>query len=499
VSLDYHSGSETGGFVDKARLDGGTFDPDDEVNTLLPPGTYSPTQGRLDSMELGFETVGNATLICHDSGPVLVTDPWLGGSAYFGSWGLSHAIPEAQVDHVRKAQHVWISHGHPDHLHFPSLSGMENKQFFVADHVGRRIAEFLTSRGFRTTVMKDRQWYNLSPRIRIQSLAHFNQDSILLVELDRTLIVNLNDCPSTVWQSYISRLAPTYDRSVLLKLNAFGDADMINVFNEAGRRIPPVLNRGTSLGRRIAQQMKLLGTQYAVPFSSLHQYQRGDSAWANEYTAKSHDYHDGFDPSIGELLPAFVAYDQSRDAFTALQPEPIPIEPKDPLEFGDNWDETLSSQDVGDLDTYIKQRPMLSRRLDFLRFVVGGEERVYRWSSRERDGITFEVPRGSLMTAVRNQVFDDLLIGNFMKATLHGSLRGLYPAVSPYVGKWADNGRAVSRGEARKYLFDYVRRAPAPTMTGLLEQRVRDAVTAHLGTESMTFEVARNLNRRRRV
>src|SRR4051794_31492460 len=36
--------------------------------------------------ELGFDTIGNATLIAYDGGPVLATDPWLDGPAYFGSW-----------------------------------------------------------------------------------------------------------------------------------------------------------------------------------------------------------------------------------------------------------------------------------------------------------------------------------------------------------------------------------------------------------------------------
>ena len=48
-------------------------------------------------MELGFETIGNATVIVHDGAPVLATDPWVRGSAYFGSWGLSHEIPAAQA------------------------------------------------------------------------------------------------------------------------------------------------------------------------------------------------------------------------------------------------------------------------------------------------------------------------------------------------------------------------------------------------------------------
>ena len=48
-------------------------------------------------MNIGFQTIGNATLICYDNNPILVTDPWIKGSAYFGSWILSHEIPEQQM------------------------------------------------------------------------------------------------------------------------------------------------------------------------------------------------------------------------------------------------------------------------------------------------------------------------------------------------------------------------------------------------------------------
>ncbi|NOT31251.1 MAG: hypothetical protein HOP15_12460 [Planctomycetes bacterium] len=64
-------------------------------------------------MDLGFETIGNACLICHDGGPVLATDPWIKGSAYFGSWTTSHEIPPEQQAHVKACKYLWISHGHP--------------------------------------------------------------------------------------------------------------------------------------------------------------------------------------------------------------------------------------------------------------------------------------------------------------------------------------------------------------------------------------------------
>jgi hypothetical protein len=105
-------------------------------------------------MDLGFETIGNACLICHDKGPVLATDPWIKGSAYFGSWTTSHVIPEEQLAHVKACKYLWISHGHPDHLSPESLEELRDKEILLPDHFGHfgvhgggRIARDLRHRG----------------------------------------------------------------------------------------------------------------------------------------------------------------------------------------------------------------------------------------------------------------------------------------------------------------------------------------------------------------
>ena len=61
--------------------------------------------------------------------------------------------------------------------------------------------------------------------------------------------------------------------------------------------------------------------------------------------------------------------------------------------------------------------------------------------------------------AVEWEIFDDLLIGNFMTATLHGPWPSsrLYPGFTPWVTKYADNGRARTDAELRAVL----RRVPA--------------------------------------
>jgi len=141
-------------------------------------------------MDLGFATIGNATLVCYDRRPVLVTDPWIVGPAYFGSWGLSHEVPDEILDDIKRSQYVWISHGHPDHLSPRSLDLLQDKQILLADHVGGRIRDGLKDRGFDVIVLNDREWYPISDRIRILSIADYNQDSILLVDMGGRLIVN---------------------------------------------------------------------------------------------------------------------------------------------------------------------------------------------------------------------------------------------------------------------------------------------------------------------
>ncbi len=108
--------------------------------------------------------------------------------------------------------------------------------------------------------------------------------------------------------------------------------------------------------------------------------------------------------------------------------------------------------------------------------------------------LTFAVPRASLLAAVEWEIFDDLLIGNFMRTTLHGKwpVSGLYPDFTPYVTKYADNGRAHTRAEVKEYFAEYRRRTGTLTwLRATIEQQAKDAVRARLRPDSPAFAAAR--------
>jgi hypothetical protein len=422
-------------------------------------------------MELGFETIGNAVLVCHDRSPVLVTDPWIDGGAYFGSWGRSHAIPADVMASIKSCPYVWISHGHPDHFSPRSLQLLGHKKILLPDHIGGLIRNGLIGRGFDVTVLKDCRWVKLSDRIRILSIADYNQDGVLLVDIDGRLIVNMNDAGDHGWGSFVKKVIRRYDVSFMLHLAGFGDSDMINLYRDDGTFVVPRAAKAHPVGRSMSNWADQWGTRFTIPFSSMHVYQRADSIWAAKYTTRLSDYEVGWNAKKAELLPAFIRYDAARDSVEQINPEPVATDPIDPEKFGDNWAEPIEPEDKPKISAYFKAILHLDQAFDFIRVRIGGIEHLIELKSKSFvRGLTFEAPRTSFMTSIDYGIFDDLLIGNFMKVTVNGKLsaRPLYPDFTPYVTKYADNGMARTKPELNQYFAEY--RAKYPL--GYLRHRI---------------------------
>ena len=159
------------------------------------------------SYQISSISIGNATLICHDCRPVLVTDPWIKGSAYFGSWTLSHEIPDEQMNSIEHCEFVWISHGHPDHLSAESLQGLRQEEdSSYPDHVGGLIFRYSQRmRCMMYLLLKDKVWTKLSDRIKVLCLCDYNQDATLLIDINGRLIVNMNDGRALGWKRFCTK------------------------------------------------------------------------------------------------------------------------------------------------------------------------------------------------------------------------------------------------------------------------------------------------------
>jgi len=83
-----------------------------------------------------IEFIANAGFVVTlADGRTLVTDPWLTGGAYYGSWYNYPPVPETVVARVRSLTPDWVyvSHVHPDHLDPDTLRWFPGASILIGD------------------------------------------------------------------------------------------------------------------------------------------------------------------------------------------------------------------------------------------------------------------------------------------------------------------------------------------------------------------------------
>jgi hypothetical protein len=405
---------------------------------------------------IGIATIGNATLIAYDDIPVLSTDPWFGDEdpAYFGSWICSHEIPNDYKNDILRSKYLWFSHGHPDHTNPISLERFKDNKILLPDHYGSRIYKDLKNIGYDVQVLKDKKWYQLSKNIRIQCITNWLQDSILLVEINNKIFINLNDSGINFYSRYIRKIVKSYKERYLLTLSGYGDADMINFWNENGDFIKRKTFSVDHVGKQLSDMANIVGAKNIIPFSSFHQYQRTDTIWAQEHTVPIDLYKNGIDKSHN-FIDAFAFINCENDEIKKIEPKKLKIQLKKPEFFGDNWSDRLDKKEFEEVRNYFLEKKRLQKILGFIKIKVGGEINTIVLNNNFRNGVTFELPRNSLLTSVRYRIFDDLLIANFMRTTLHNMPSLKYKNFSHVISKWSDNGGVNTEEEINKYINHY--------------------------------------------
>ena len=407
---------------------------------------------------LGVQTIGNATLIAYDNHPVLSTDPWMGGDhyAYFGSWHLPYDIPENLRNDIFKSEYIWFSHGHPDHINHDSLHLFKKNKILISNHFGSRIYKDLKEEKFNVSILEDRKWVNLSKNISIMSISTNIQDSILLVRVNNDVFINLNDA-GPYSSRFIKKTVSKFKRKFLLSICTI-EADMVHFFDENNNFIKPALAEKFSAGKYLSMIANVVGAKYIVPSSIFHEYQRADSIWANEYLYPIHS--EDIDKEHVYIKPfSYINCEKDND-FISLDLKRKKLEIKSPEVFGDNWKDELNTFDKKIIEDYFSKFLSFKEKVGFISFIVGGKEFNLKFNGPKNKGISFEVPKNSLLTACKYKVFDDLLIGNFMKTKLY-NLRSLYDPTANFtheICKFGDGGKVYSKEELIKYKKYYAKK-----------------------------------------
>jgi hypothetical protein len=449
-------------------------------------------------MSARFETLGNASVIVFENAkPVLATDPWLSGTCYFGSWALDHPLSAQQIRNFFEAGWIWISHGHPDHLHDASLNLLPaGKKFLLPDHYGNDIASGLRHRGFDVTILPYRTWYSLTTGIRVMCIDNINQDAILVVEADGSLIIDLNDSPLCGEFSFLRHLIRRYahEKTWLLALCSV-DADMFNFVDDAGHTlVGPPDERKPGAVWTVARTAAKLGVANFCCSSSQHIYVRADSVWANPYRIGWADMRKYWSRPEVNLIEPFVTVDLASGDHVRNHPAQVSDTGQITVATGeDNWASRLTEPEWDRVEAFVSKFQLIKRYIDFLEFQVGGETRRIPISrgghAANARGIVFHVPKESLMTTVEYGYLDDLLIANFMKVRLVNCK--LYPRFTPLVAKVGGNAKVYTAGQYYRFLWRYFRRNPVGMIAWRLQTELDQVVLPWFRTLSERLGVKR--------
>ena len=417
-------------------------------------------------MTTTFETMGNATVAVYKDGRgVIATDPWLVGTAYFGSWTLERPLNDRQMKAMLGMPYLWFSHGHPDHFHTESIDLIpKDKTLLLSESYHNDMKEYLEYVGHKVRVLKYREWFDLGDGIRICSMNNLNQDSILVIETPDGLIINKNDSPFMGEFRFLCSLVKKWPREKtwLTSLCAI-DADMKNFVDASGKRIPldpAPLKKGMIY--KTARYSDGLGVGHFCCSSSQHAYVRNDASWAKEYLVKWSDIQSMWIRPAVKIHQPFVTVDMATGVVT---PTPFNKETDDKRTYdptgGDDWNTKLTEEQWQEATAFFQKYESLEDIVDFIGLTIGGERRDIRTSKRsvpkdQMRGIHFRVPAQSFLECIKWGYFDDLLIGNFMKTELINAQ--LYPEFTPNLAKYGGNAHAYTKKAVKELKSYYMRR-----------------------------------------
>nr|XP_040139594.1 cytidine monophosphate-N-acetylneuraminic acid hydroxylase [Ictidomys tridecemlineatus] len=133
----------------------------------------------------------------------MVFDPWLVGPAFARGWWLLHEPPSDWLERLCRADLIYISHMHSDHLSYPTLQKLSQRRPDVPIYVGdteRPVFWNLKHSGVQLTninVVPFGAWQQVDKNLRFMILmdgVHPEMDTCIIVEYKGHKILNTVDC-----------------------------------------------------------------------------------------------------------------------------------------------------------------------------------------------------------------------------------------------------------------------------------------------------------------
>jgi UDP-MurNAc hydroxylase len=223
--------------------------------------------------------LSHASVLVEAGAIALYTDPWFMGQAFNESWSLINT-PAATPADLHNASHIWISHEHPDHLHFPTLKAIpeEHKAKIILlyqEHFSSRICRALGSLGFHQVVeLPLSQWYALDDEVSAFCSSVGTIDSLLAVRFRGVTVLNANDCP----------LSPVVAKAIARNI---GPIDVLltqfSISSWVGNPGEPDVAARRNMIARMRTYVNMFQPKVLIPFANFAYFSHSENRYLNKW------------------------------------------------------------------------------------------------------------------------------------------------------------------------------------------------------------------------
>lgn len=215
--------------------------------------------------------IGHASIVVESAGVRLLCDPWWNGPAYTGQW-YPYPIPAPQAADTAP-DYVYISHGHEDHLHVPTLTGIDRRAVLIVPRQrDTGLRDFLRSLGFRQVLeLGHGQTARLAPDFAVTMYIN-KDDSILVARSGGQTLVNGNDALHAsarhVIDHFCSQIRARHGRIDTLLLGYGGASWFPNCMQPSDAEPYDAVERERAFTENFAYVARQLGARRALPFAA---------------------------------------------------------------------------------------------------------------------------------------------------------------------------------------------------------------------------------------
>ncbi len=252
--------------------------------------------------------IGHASILIEAKGVRILSDPWWNGPCFGAQWwpyplARLEALEDSRVDYV------YISHGHHDHLHPPTLRLFRGAKILIAE--GSELLAALRGLGFEIIEVGSVQETELQNGLRCRIIETHADDTLFAISDGKETCINLNDAlhstPEVVQRKFCRLIRELYGRPDYVFCGYGTASHFPNCYEIPGKdRVRTAARRQGHFSRAWAKIIRELEPRFGFPFAADVIFLESELSWCNEPVHNAQRPTEVFEREYGRNLKTRV-------------------------------------------------------------------------------------------------------------------------------------------------------------------------------------------------